>query len=216
MKNNPLCIDLDGALIHTDMLHESSFGLLKAAPLSVLKLPWVLLTKGKAELKQWIAKQVDFDPSVLPYNQDFVQWLREQHALGRRLVLCTASDRSITESIVKHLGFFAEVMANDGTVNSRGGTKLSLGRKNSAKKASDRPVTQPPILKFGVMHAKTLKSICKAQAAEVPRGIRAELCSLRFTSTFALGEHHHPYTRPCRYIERLFGLGPRKNQLYKF
>lgn len=95
MSQLPLCVDLDGTLIHSDILHESTFGLLKAAPLSVAKLPWVLLTKGKAELKQWIARQVDFEPSVLPYNQNFVKWLREQHALGRRLVLCTASDRSI-------------------------------------------------------------------------------------------------------------------------
>lgn len=92
-----LCIDNDGKLIHTDILHEIAFGLLKAAPLSAAKQPWVLRTKCKAELKQWIAKQVDFDPSVLPYNQYFVQWLQDQHALGRRLLLCTASDRSIAE-----------------------------------------------------------------------------------------------------------------------
>jgi len=116
----PIVIDLDGSLIHTDMLHESAFGLLKAAPLSVAKLPWILFTKGKAKLKQWISAQVEFDPSVLPYNQNFVQWLREQHSMGRRLILCTASDRSIAESIAKHLGFFDEVMASDGTVNLEG------------------------------------------------------------------------------------------------
>lgn len=120
LKSELLAVDLDGTLLHTDMLHESAFGLLKAAPLSVVKLPWILLTKGKAQLKQWIAKQVDFDPAVLPYNQDFVYWLREQHALGRRLVLCTASDRSIAEPIAKHLGFFDEVMASDGVVNLEG------------------------------------------------------------------------------------------------
>jgi phosphoserine phosphatase len=114
MKTVQICVDLDGTLIHTDMLHESAFGLLKAAPLSVAKLPWLLLTKGKAELKQWISKQVDLDPS---YYKDFVQWLRTQHALGRRLLLCTASDRSIAESIAKHLGYFDEVMASDGIVN---------------------------------------------------------------------------------------------------
>lgn len=120
MNQTPLAIDLDGTLLHTDMLHESAFGLLKAAPLSVAKLPWILLTKGKAQLKQWIAKQIDFDPAVLPYNHDFVQWLREQHATGRRLVLCTASDRSIAEPIAKHLGLFDEVMDSDGAVNLEG------------------------------------------------------------------------------------------------
>lgn len=123
MEKYPLCIDLDGTLIHTDMLHESAFGLLKVAPLSVAQLPWVLLSKGKAKLKQWISNKVEFDASVLPYNHDFVQWLREQHALGRSLILCTASDRSIAETIAKYFGFFDEVMASDGNVNLEGAYK---------------------------------------------------------------------------------------------
>ena len=146
IKKIPLCIDLDGTLIHTDMLHESAFGLLKAAPLSVAKLPWVLLVKGKAELKQWIAKQVDFDPLVLPYNQDFVQWLREQHALGRRLVLCTASDRSIAEPIAKHLGFFDEVMASDGTVNLEGRHKAKALVEKFGEKGFDYAGNSTPDL----------------------------------------------------------------------
>lgn len=99
MTTPPLCIDLDGTLIHTDMLHESAFGLLKSSPWSVLKLPWVLLTRGKAALKQWMASKVEFDASVLPYNQDFLAWLRQQQASGRRLVLCTASDRSVANVV---------------------------------------------------------------------------------------------------------------------
>lgn len=120
IQSLPLCVDLDGTLIHTDMLHESAFALLKVAPVSVLALPWVLLTKGKAELKQGIAKQIQFDPAVLPYNLDFLDWLREQHATGRRIILCTASDRTIAELIAAHLGFFDEVMASDGTINLEG------------------------------------------------------------------------------------------------
>ena len=137
MPKIPICIDLDGTLIHTDMLHESAFCLVKAAPLSVLKLPWVLLTKGKADLKQWIAEKVDFDPSVLPYNQVFVKWLREQQAMGRRLVLCTASDRSIAEPIAKYLGFFDEVMASDGLINLEGKSKAKALVEKFGKKGFD-------------------------------------------------------------------------------
>jgi 4-hydroxybenzoate polyprenyltransferase len=120
---NPLVVDLDGTLIHTDMLHESVFGLFKASPLSLLKLPWILLTHDKAGLKQWIAKQVQFDPSALPYNIELIEWLRVQHANVRPLILCTASDRSIAEPIANHLGFFSEVMASNGTVNLKGRQK---------------------------------------------------------------------------------------------
>ncbi len=118
--NNPLVIDLDGTLIRTDMLHESVFVLLKDSPLSVIKLPWILLIQGKAVLKQWIASQVQFEVSVLPYNQDFLAWLRQQHSSGRRLVLCTATDLSIADAIAKHLALFGEVMASNGTVNLEG------------------------------------------------------------------------------------------------
>jgi 4-hydroxybenzoate polyprenyltransferase/phosphoserine phosphatase len=121
-----LCVDLDGTLIHTDMLHESAFGLFKISPWSCIKLPWILLTKGKAGLKEWIANQVEFDPSVLPYNQELIYWLREQQIQGRHLILCTASDRSIAERIALHLGFFDEVIASDGIVNLEGHHKAKV------------------------------------------------------------------------------------------
>jgi len=121
----PLCVDLDGTLIHSDMLHESAFGLLKVSPLSVLRLPWVLIAQGKAALKQLIARKTQFDASVLPYNQDFLLWLREQHESGRRLVLCTASDQSIADAIAQHLGLFDDVMASNGSVNLEGRHKAN-------------------------------------------------------------------------------------------
>ena len=129
-----LCVDLDGTLIHTDMLHETFFALLKTSPLSIAKLPWILLTKGKAALKLFIAEKVEVDVSVLPYNQGFVAYLREQHSLGRHLVLCTASDQSIANAVAKYLGIFTEVMASNGTINLEGERKaLALVEKFGEK-----------------------------------------------------------------------------------
>ena len=118
----PLCVDLDGTLIHSDMLHETVLGLVRVDPLAAFRLPGWLL-RGKAELKQQIAKRVDFDPVSLPYNLDFVEWLRHQHAAGRRLILCTASDGSIAQPIAAHLKVFDEVMASNGVVNLAGTDK---------------------------------------------------------------------------------------------
>lgn len=128
-NNQPLCVDLDGTLIHSDMLHETVIGLVKVDPIAALRLPFWLL-RGKAELKQRIAGLIEFDPASLPYNLDFVEWLRQQHTQGRRLILCTASDRSIAAPIAKHLGFFDEVIASDGVVN--------LAGENKAKTLVDR------------------------------------------------------------------------------
>jgi len=123
MIKQPLVIDLDGTLIHSDMLHESAVGLIKSSPFSIFMLPWLLIVKGKAALKKWIASKVKFDASLLPFNRDFVAWLYEQHASGRRLVLCTASDKSIADAIAAHLGFFDEVMASNGIINLEGHNK---------------------------------------------------------------------------------------------
>ena len=120
MIAKPLVVDLDGTLIHSDMLHETFLGLLKTRLFSALKLPWVLMTQGKAALKQFIAIKVRFDPAALPYNNDFIAYLREQHASGRSLVLCTASDQSIADSISQHLRLFDEVMASNGLINLEG------------------------------------------------------------------------------------------------
>jgi 4-hydroxybenzoate polyprenyltransferase len=115
----PLIVDLDGTLIHTDMLHESALRVSRDSPLDVLRIPF-WLAQGKAVLKQKLAGRSTFDPSSLPYNESLLDWLREQRAAGRRLVLCTASDRSIADAVAAHLGVFDEVMASDGAVNLAG------------------------------------------------------------------------------------------------
>lgn len=118
----PLVVDLDGTLIRTDMLHESSVRLFRDDPLATLRIPgW--LGGGKAALKRELAQRTRIDAAVLPYNTEVVEWLREQHAAGRRLVLCTASDESLARDIAAHCGFFDEVLASDGITNLDGSRK---------------------------------------------------------------------------------------------
>ena len=57
------------------------------------------------------------DVSTLPYNAELLSWLREQKAPGRRLVLCTASDKRYARAVAGHLGLFDEVIASDGHDN---------------------------------------------------------------------------------------------------
>lgn len=115
----PLCVDLDGTLIHSDMLHESSLRLLAESPLSVLKIPF-WLAAGKAALKRQLTDRLTFDPAALPYNQELIVWLRQQRSEGRHLVLCTASDQGVADAIAVHLGLFDEVLASDGVINLAG------------------------------------------------------------------------------------------------
>ncbi|KRB83397.1 UbiA family prenyltransferase [Duganella sp. Root198D2] len=122
MSTLPLIIDLDGTLIHTDMLHESALRTLRDKPVEVLRIPF-LLARGKAVLKRRLALHGEFDATSLPYNTALLEWLRQERAQGRKLILCTASDQSIANAISEHLGVFDEVMASDGVVNLAGKNK---------------------------------------------------------------------------------------------
>ena len=99
----PLVVDLDGTLIRTDLLVESTFALLKQNILYVFLLPFWLL-KGKARLKHEIAARVDIDAGLLPYPEEFLDFLKAEHAAGRRLVLATASNEKFAEAIALDTG----------------------------------------------------------------------------------------------------------------
>ncbi|WP_241898961.1 MULTISPECIES: UbiA family prenyltransferase [unclassified Erwinia] len=124
MNEKPLVVDLDGTLIHSDMLHESALRVFRDSPFETLRIPF-LLKKGKAFLKQHLASLTEFDPKTLPYNEKLLEWLKQQRAEGRHLVLCTASDSAIANRIAEHLGIFDDVIASDGVSNIEGRHKAA-------------------------------------------------------------------------------------------
>ncbi|ERK13855.1 integral membrane protein [Pantoea sp. AS-PWVM4] len=124
MIGKPLVVDLDGTLIHSDMLHESALRVFRDSPFETLRIPFLLL-KGKACLKQHLASRAEFTPKTLPYNEELLEWLKQQREEGRYLVLCTASDKSIADRIAEHLGIFDEVIASDGVSNIAGEHKAA-------------------------------------------------------------------------------------------
>ena len=98
--------------------------MLGESPLEVLKFPFLLI-KGKAHLKQFISKRTSFSAALLPYNLEFLEWLKTQKSAGRYLVLCTASDKGIAKPIADYLGVFDEVLASDGSTNLSGISKAT-------------------------------------------------------------------------------------------
>jgi len=113
----PLVVDLDGTLLRTDLLHESTLMLLREAPHCVLQLP-LWLASGKARMKREIAERVSLDIAAMPYHEELVEWLRSERKRGRRIVLATASDETLASQVAQHIGVFHEVIASDGLVNN--------------------------------------------------------------------------------------------------
>lgn len=115
----PLCVDLDGTLVRTDVLVESVFALLKRNILYLFLLP-IWLCKGKANVKQKIADRVELDVDLFPYNSALLKFLVEQKAQGRRLILATASNTKYAYQIAGHLGIFDGVRSSDADINLSG------------------------------------------------------------------------------------------------
>jgi 4-hydroxybenzoate polyprenyltransferase len=120
----PLAVDLDGTLILSNTLHESVVILAKSSPQKLIQSAR-LLPIGKAAVKRGISEETDLDPAMLPYNQEFLDYLRTQHASGRRIGLFTASDQSIADAVAMHLGLFDVVRGSDGVTNLSGEAKLA-------------------------------------------------------------------------------------------
>jgi 4-hydroxybenzoate polyprenyltransferase/phosphoserine phosphatase len=119
----PLFVDLDGTLVKSDLLIESFFLLVKSQPTAFLSaFTWLL--RGKAYLKSKIAEQVDISPQALPYQTEFLAFLRSEAARGRALYLATASNEKFARSIAQHLGIFRGVLGSTSQVNMKGWRKL--------------------------------------------------------------------------------------------
>jgi len=118
----PLCVDLDGTLIRTDLLYESVAILARRSPATLLALPaW--LAGGRGRLKREVARRVEIRPELLPYNEELLGYLRQEKSQGRKLILVTASDQALATTVADHLGIFDEVVGSTPDRNLKGRNK---------------------------------------------------------------------------------------------
>ena len=130
----PLCVDLDGTLLRSDLLLESALALLRRNPLyAFCFLLW--LGRGKANLKRQIAQRAQLDVGMLPYDPRVLAWLRESGQ--RRRILCTAADGQLAEAVAAHVGGFEAILASDGVRNLGGRHKADVLRERYGESGFD-------------------------------------------------------------------------------
>src|SRR3546814_412316 len=112
-QQRALCVDLDGTLLRSDLLHESLLALLAQNPLYLFLLPFWLLG-GKAAFKRQVASRITLQPELLPYDERLLETLRTTDQRPR--VLCTASDELLANAIAEHLGLFEATLASNGKI----------------------------------------------------------------------------------------------------
>ena len=117
-----LVVDLDGTLIHSDMLYETFWAALHERWTRVFKVAFAL-AGGRAAVKRNLADMVTVDPATLPYNDAVLEKLRSWRAAGGPTALVSASDNQIVQGIAQHLGLFDHAQGSEDGINLKGAHK---------------------------------------------------------------------------------------------
>lgn len=132
VKKLPLAVDLDGTLIDDDVLQRALGAYLRRKPWQSLRVGiWFL--RGRAYLKQQLARRYSCHPESLPYNEKLVDYLKDQRAQGRLIVLATAADERWALEVASYTNLFEEVFASDGKRNLRAQAKAAILSKRFGK-----------------------------------------------------------------------------------
>lgn len=132
----PLVSDIDGTLITTDLLQDAFLQKLRTHPLCAAKTLTSLI-KGRAAFKACLAREVDIDPSDLPWNRAVVDFLRKAHDDGRPIWLASAAHQSYADNIARYLGFIDRVFASSDSDNCKGERKRELIESFAGNKGYD-------------------------------------------------------------------------------
>jgi len=132
----PLCVDLDGTYLNTDLVWESLKDLSRRRPW-IVALYWYWLLQGRPRLKHELAVRARLNLGALPFHTTFHGFLRAEKQRGRQLILATASDAIVAQQVVGHAGIFNGFVASDGRCNLRGAAKAALLTERYGRKGFD-------------------------------------------------------------------------------
>jgi 4-hydroxybenzoate polyprenyltransferase len=122
-NGSPLFVGLNGTLVAGDVLWEFALQLVRIQPSLFFALPF-WFAKGESWWCEKIAHSPSLDPASLPYRHEVLDYLTQQKAEGRRIVLVTRTHACMGKMIAEHLGCFDQVMAANGREALVGKRKL--------------------------------------------------------------------------------------------
>lgn len=118
----PLIVDMDGALLRTDVLVEGIAAALFRCPLKLFGAIFTL-TRGRASFKRRIAAIANIDAETLPRRADFLEYIAAQRALGRSVHLVSAADDALCQQVAEAVGLFDSAQGSADGRNLKGEIK---------------------------------------------------------------------------------------------
>lgn len=128
----PLAVDLDTALLRSNLLLESIFAFLRHAPGALLRPPW-----APRQWRRRVIAEAPLEPADLPYDRELLRWLAQERERGRLLVLVTALPGDLARAIAATLGIFDDVIADDGQANPDGAARAEGLRRQFGSRGFD-------------------------------------------------------------------------------
>ncbi len=130
-KSVPLCVDLDGTLIHEDTTRTAFFLYCGRNPWRYLKVAGWFLYKRHAYMKQKLAEHIDLTGHTWTFSQSVLTMMRQERAVGRQIYLVSATDIAFAKSVVAqapYQEFFTNrnIFASKGLINYRADAKAQL------------------------------------------------------------------------------------------
>jgi len=124
----PLLVDMDGAIVASDTLFETTILFLKKSPFMFFML-FVWLLRGKHVLKGELSKRTHLNVETLPYRQDVIDYLEQQFEQGRKIVLLTGSWVDIARRVANQFEFISDVIATNHERNMTGHAKAKIAKE---------------------------------------------------------------------------------------
>lgn len=132
----PIVVDIDGTLIHSDLLVEGFFSLLSNSPLQALKA-LCRLKNSKASFKAGVADHAAISLGTLPFDEQVVNFLQTEKAKGRKIYLASASDHRHVVDLAAHCDFIDEGWGTSDNINLHGEAKADFLRARFGEKGYD-------------------------------------------------------------------------------
>lgn len=118
----PLVVDLDGTLLRSDLLVETTFRRLGRDPGAIIGM-LRSLSNGTAGLKHFVCTGADCAPETLPYDKTVLSMIRLANLSGRSVYLASGSHEDVVKAVADHLGLFKGYFATTSSVNLSGAAK---------------------------------------------------------------------------------------------
>jgi 4-hydroxybenzoate polyprenyltransferase len=170
----PLVVDLEGALLRSDLLIEAAFSELARRPRQAAGLVSAA-RRGRTGLERQFAETGCFDPAALPYDAAVLARIRAARAGGRPVYLVSAREPGFVAAVANHLRLFNGWFASTADLRLAGAAKAERLANAFGTNGFDYLGSDPADLPVWALARNALATRASSRTARKLAAIRPEV-----------------------------------------